>query len=1172
MNQTQPHQTQQYPAPSYALAKPAVHSRSSSGNSHHMQFTQTQPQQTQQTQNPQQPKQTQTYNSQTWNSYPQGTVISAGAAQSAAETLSALGVPNLNTAARASFHGYPSYPSQTIQTSHSSSHLQGIPSTSDSTPHYPSTLSQTQTAYATTQSYGMGQSEDNRAAQRPLSVNSMHSDHSQQNALSSRFANNNQMTQQSHHFPQQGGQAVYNDNRSASPAQIQASQHLQSLQAAIRPVNSPTTMSTRRGSTQDSQPQANQYQQASTVDPSQVYDPWPEYRRKVQAAKEAKEATEAALRAEAEATVRRKMEAAQIAAEEARQAEKIRLAEQARKTEQARLAELAKKQKLKDTGRAAIMAHEASREAEQEAIRKQRMTATVEPKTRKKAKAKAQPKTAKPPTPSPAPKDPQEEIKSMMLKLREMNEQHPELLAQIWEQQRDFFSEQSPAVARAPSASVPVTARAPTGQQLQTPGVPEVHTNPSSKVGGPVQSTEISLRDSKWPPEKKEVVANEATAWLNAIPENRNNPIAQGKFLQILNQNPSYIELCEQLESMGLVVERALLARFLLRFLSNLKQSAKPSGGNQTVRSLQPPPLQLNREVQPNVGKRLVDHQTSPGVHRSPSYDIPPTRKTQMSPPERQIKEFINGSWQVTPQPSLHYPPWPNSRSPRPYPAASRSESLRDIDDGPVNHEVPFQPNDQPEVLQLSAAPKPPAKEPRSETPALSGPVSKASAARKRDISDIIDITSISDDDELPPQKKITSGEPNMHDAAQHFQRFPVPQQLASQPPPMAMMQPRASALEERLRNVNLVDTIDKSKALRRSSYNSATIARDVLLATGKHPAMPGLNSHLDILRTTMAKIGQAGHRIDGFPPPDLSTIRWDIIDPGNPVLVTSVGEVDISSELDEGENADDESEPDVDVRQPARATINRPTVLADGHAATVVREEMRPLVTRVKGMQKKFKFRNSHQPDTSTSTSTPRSRPVGRLPNSSSQTRVASGGDTRPTASPAVSGTPSGYTALRQAQIAAGADVVIKKGRPVGWRKALHMKNPGPSKPHKAEPPSQAIKHAIFNCKWKDCFAKLHNLETLRKHVHRIHGTPQPSGLLECQWEGCGKSIRSLDKTKGAVVDKHQYLNFAQQEAWVNHVEQSHIGPVSWSLGDGPMGGFSGKNIAMLTRFLEQC
>jgi hypothetical protein len=165
---------------------------------------------------------------------------------------------------------------------------------------------------------------------------------------------------------------------------------------------------------------------------------------------------------------------------------------------------------------------------------------------------------------------------------------------------------------------------------------------------------------------------------------------------------------------------------------------------------------------------------------------------------------------------------------------------------------------------------------------------------------------------------------------------------------------------------------------------------------------------------------------------------------------------------------------------------------------------------------------------------------------------------------------TASGYTALRQAQLAAGAEVIKKKGRPVGWRKALHMKNPGPSKALKVEPPTQPVKHAIFSCKWKDCVAKLHNLETLRKHVHKIHGTPLSNGLLECQWEGCGKSIRSLDKTKGAVVDKHQYFSFAGQEAWVNHVEQSHIGPVSWSLGDGPVGGFSGKKIAMLTRIVE--
>lgn len=70
----------------------------------------------------------------------------------------------------------------------------------------------------------------------------------------------------------------------------------------------------------------------------------------------------------------------------------------------------------------------------------------------------------------------------------------------------------------------------------------------------------------------------------------------------------------------------------------------------------------------------------------------------------------------------------------------------------------------------------------------------------------------------------------------------------------------------------DIVRPIQKRRdALRRSNYSSETIARDVLLATGSHPTMDPLNSHLDILRKNSRAVNLESN---------MSTFKWDLVDP----------------------------------------------------------------------------------------------------------------------------------------------------------------------------------------------------------------------------------------------------------------------------------------------------
>ncbi|KAJ5280641.1 hypothetical protein N7478_006013 [Penicillium angulare] len=69
----------------------------------------------------------------------------------------------------------------------------------------------------------------------------------------------------------------------------------------------------------------------------------------------------------------------------------------------------------------------------------------------------------------------------------------------------------------------------------------------------------------------------------------------------------------------------------------------------------------------------------------------------------------------------------------------------------------------------------------------------------------------------------------------------------------------------------DLVTELNRKNAAIRNSYDLRTIARDILIAADKHPTCAGLNSHLIPLRDNIDAVKYSS---------DLSTIRWDIIDP----------------------------------------------------------------------------------------------------------------------------------------------------------------------------------------------------------------------------------------------------------------------------------------------------
>jgi hypothetical protein len=104
----------------------------------------------------------------------------------------------------------------------------------------------------------------------------------------------------------------------------------------------------------------------------------------------------------------------------------------------------------------------------------------------------------------------------------------------------------------------------------------------------------------------------------------------------------------------------------------------------------------------------------------------------------------------------------------------------------------------------------------------------------------------------------------------------------------------------------------------------------------------------------------------------------------------------------------------------------------------------------------------------------------------------------------------------------------------------------------------NNAPKYQSFKCKWQNCKADLHNLETLKKHVHKMHLKKTLRGTLECMWGDCGREVASVNTITNTRVERHAPFSFTEEAKWKEHLELRHFGPLSWELGDGPASGVS--------------
>ena len=384
----------------------------------------------------------------------------------------------------------------------------------------------------------------------------------------------------------------------------------------------------------------------------------------------------------------------------------------------------------------------------------------------------------------------------------------------------------------------------------------------------------------------------------------------------------------------------------------------------------------------------------------------------------------------------------------------------------------------------------------------------------------------------------------------------PVPQPPKRKGPTNEQLQ------HERIRGRMVVEPIMRDRVARRSTYDSRTIARDILLATGRHPDMRPLNSHLNAMQKLLGDRGgmldQSGNKSD------LATIKWDIIDPSPPKKAgmpaksqnddkgaADDNDVKCSTEVaGDGEDADDEE----DETRPASQVAREGEGSTRGSAFDLrasVDANMKPL---------KIPKKRGRPPRTSAPTAgsfTSVNSPMESTPRALSGTprQISTQPQSIPTMAP--TGTPVGYAAFRQYD--QDGKEIKKKGRPVGWRKSIHSREaqgltpkkslsakPKPSAP-RAEIQLQEPKYQVYRCQWLDCDAQLHSLEVLKKHVTKVHGHPDVEGEYRCRWRGCNLNTEASTP-------------FKDISGWLAHIDRDHLQAVAWKLGDGPRGGLSGE------------
>lgn len=708
-------------------------------------------------------------------------------------------------------------------------------------------------------------------------------------------------------------------------------------------------------------------------------------------------------------------------------------------------------------------------------------------------------------------------------------------------------------------------------------GIPHGHP-PSVAVVTQAASSQLPARSQSpiikntagttvWPEEKRTALAEAAVSLLKGLPDNAHVEVTSSEVHAMLEKNPSYIELCILLESKGLKFHRGQFARQLLNSVPYLNAPApsKTSDSQQT----QPPALHPQ-----SFTNALSSAPQSSSPHQSTS-----------------VTGAVGASLASGGGPaSTNFP----TAVPLQFQTSNGVVTS-------VKNERPF---NRPSKTQRSTPSRP-------EPPAGS----KEAMARKRDFSELIDLTALSDTDDyvmsskhMPPTHP--SPEPDsFRDYQQQMMSTPAgPAPLhpwggvaqsdpTLYPPPMNVQQAQQVTGPQRVQpgyrppTRILAKPLNHAEGLAKNYYDPKNVARDVLIASGRHPTERPLNAH-------MAGLLNRHITIDS----DLSTFDWDAVDPGGPpapqveYVEMTMGspqrsmKPNITSNEDHVIKGGDMRAPSLDRcdRDCAQTASRPPPPAVDflpppRQVESVVHNDAsrktKAILSERSNVTSRVQAPDSHVRPLSlvsaigravqslTGASKPSPGPVP--PAQPQKRRQSSRSSSNLVKSPPPAPHPSA-PATEPKKMSSEAPVK-RRGRPPG-AKSKNMSVAAmqhAAKQHAAKqvvsvavPSPASARSPVFKCRWKGCRAELHNRITLRQHIVKIHQEQEDSQRREegeeteylCWWKKC----RHLTQFEDGMVAPSK--TFASPALWLKHIEDDHIYPLTLKYGDGPSSTHIGK------------
>ncbi|KAL3491552.1 hypothetical protein BJX62DRAFT_123306 [Aspergillus germanicus] len=252
-------------------------------------------------------------------------------------------------------------------------------------------------------------------------------------------------------------------------------------------------------------------------------------------------------------------------------------------------------------------------------------------------------------------------------------------------------------------------------------------------------------------------------------------------------------------------------------------------------------------------------------------------------------------------------------------------------------------------------------------------------------------------------------------------------------------------------RRMDIVSRLNEKDAAQKITYDPKTIARDVLIAAGRHPTEASLNHHLFCLRNAFSAVDMNS---------DLATFKWDLLDPGHPSR-----DKEPQAPTQESVRQTNQTAPQPAVQVAPPPSFSQFSVKLNNTGPPLHQQHPNPQQT----------FR---QPPPQ-----PKSQPQPQPPQVQLQvppSQPVPAATPKPQAKAAAPSTPNSGMEKR------------RRGRPPGSTNKLKVAVPPPT----AAP---AAFYPVFACHWGNCQSEPHNLDLLKKHLKK-----HVFMSMVCGWNGC--------------------------------------------------------------------